>query len=137
MTEKKMIRVTGEIANGHIDAHGDRFTPEALKSMAAQINADLKDGKTIPINFNFTPGTNLGSISEAKVEDGRLLVSAEVPEDFKDFGVGVGGYSNTAFGRGPKEERVIERFALTDVSLVLNPVHPDLKLRQELFPKKD
>lgn len=136
MTDSQPIRVAGVIANGQIDAQGDRFSPEALLSMERQINAAMKRGEALPLVHEFDHNRPLGTISEAKVADGKLFISAEVPPDFAGASVGVAGHTTISRGTGESGEWIIHNLILDSVSVVRKAVHPDYKLGgQELFPK--
>lgn len=138
MTEPQPIRVAGIIANDQIDAQNDRFSPEALRLMEAQINEATRRGEPFPINLNFDPNRKAGTVTEAKLKDGKLFISASVLPDVSGMGLGVAGHTTLARGRGKDGEIIIPTLILDSVSVVNRACHPDYKLGgQELFPKKD
>ena len=108
----------GYIATDKVNANGDQFTKEALEQLA-------KQAEGVPVTFNFghhvIARSGKGSLTEKGVEV-TVNINRELPVYDLYLVPGI------VFEEGHRENRVliIEKFMITELSLVQNPADNNL-----------
>lgn len=129
-----MTKIKAQLASNNIDSQGDVFTDECLQDMADQIN---KIGILITSDFNLYNA--IGRITNAKVEDGKLLVEGEIDNSVlnKDTNLYIVPKLPCASRRKTEKGREIQNIDLYCTGIVTDPTDQTLLPIEIVEEKQD